>query len=67
MSVGVGAAIGDKKSFGDTFLRKIGSEDTYSASLYKTCWSLVGVNFLRFDDDKSFTGSMYDFITPSEF
>ena len=59
--------IGCSKSFNDTFLREIGAEGTFSRSLYKIPWLLGGVNFLVKSDDWSRTGSIYEFIIPSEF
>ena len=61
VSVGVADYIGVSKSLAGTFFRKIGSIGGFPRSLYKTCWSLVGVNFLLEDDDERIlTGSMYE-------
>ncbi len=48
------ATIGSTQSLGPTFFVEIGSQDRFSDSLYKTCWSLVGVNFFISVDDESF-------------
>ena len=67
VSVGVADCIGQEKSSRDTFLGKIGSCPTYSDSLYKTCWSLVGVNFLENVDGRILTGSMQVLRVLTEF
>ncbi len=61
VSVGVVDSIGRSKSFRETFLKEIGAEGGQSDSLYKTCWSSWGVNFLDLGDDERHTGSIVDF------
>ena len=67
VSVVVADYIGYPKSFRGTFLKEIGVEPGQSRSLYKTCWSLRGVNFLTTVDMLERTGSICILETLSEF
>ena len=61
MSVGVGVHLKDIERSDLTFFVKIGAEPGQSGSLYKTCWSSGGVNFLTLSYVSTMTGSSCTF------